>query len=195
MKPKTIVVFLFAILGIAALGHAAAQNDSNLIVPGQRIGQTRLGRFGAVYLAKLPKPDANDAEMQKYHSVWLTKRRGGRNDTLYIFSVANGPRDIQPPNGVTIRLIRVTSPWYHTASRISTGNTLPQILPSFPGAHPTDQTHTLYDDAKHGIAFEFAGRATTISPCIAIMVHPPNDVNLTTMKDVNEILRENGIQP
>ena len=111
----------------------------------------------------------------------------GGEDTLYIFSVANDPRDIQPRNGVSIRLIRVTSPWYHTANSISTGNALPQILRSFPGARATDQGQTLYDDAEQGIAFEFAGRATAGSPCIAIMVHPPGEANLTTAKDVNDM--------
>ena len=96
-------------------------------------------------------------------------------------------------NGVSILLIRITSPWYHTANSISTGNTLPQILRSFPGARTIDQSQTLYDDVEQGIAFEFAGRATAGSPCTAIMVHPPGKVNLTTAKDVNEILRANGI--
>jgi hypothetical protein len=195
MKQQTISLLVTALLGTAILGDAFAQSGSHLIVPGQSIGQTHLGRFGAAYLAKLPKPDANDSGMGKYRSVWLSNNQGGRKETLYIFSVANDPRDIEPRNGVSIRLIRVTSPWYHTANSISTGNTLPQILRSFPGARASDQSQTLYDDAEQGIAFEFAGRATAGSPCIAIMVHPPGKVNLTTANDVNEILRANGIQP
>jgi hypothetical protein len=195
MKQPTVALLVVALLGAVVLGDVSAQNGSSLIVAGQSIGQTHLGRLGATYLAKLPKPDADDSGMGKYRSVWLSKSQAGRKDTLYIFSVANDPRDIQPRNGVSILLIRVTSPWYHTANSISTGNALPQILRSFPGARATDQGQTLYDDSEQGIAFEFSGRATAGSRCIAIMVHPPGEANLTTAKDVNDILRANGIQP
>jgi hypothetical protein len=165
MKQPAVAVLVVALLAATVLRDVSAQSSSSLIVAGQSIGQTHLGRFGATYLAKLPKPDADDSGMGKYRSVWLSKNQAGRKDTLYIFSVANDPRDIQPRNGVSIRLIRVTSPWYHTANGISTGNALPQILRSFPGA-PTDQGQTLYDDSEQGIAFEFSGRATAGSPCI-----------------------------
>jgi hypothetical protein len=124
MKHPTIAVLVVALLGVAVLGDVSAQNGSSLIVAGQSIGQTHLGRFGATYLAKLPKPDADDSGMGKYRSVWLSKNQ-----------------------------------------------------------------------AEQGIAFEFAGRATAGAPCIAIMVHPPGEANLTTAKDVNDILRANGIQP
>src|ERR1700733_14367470 len=195
MKQHIIAVVVIALFGAAILEDASAQSGSNLIVPGQSIGQTPLGRFGADDLAKLPKPDADDSGMGKYRSVWLSKNQAGRKDTLYIFSIANDPRDVQPRNGVTIQLIRVTSPWYHTANGISTGKTLSQILRRFPGARSTDQSQNLYDDAQQGIAIEFAGRATTKSPCIAIMVHPVGEVNLASAKDVNEILSANGVQP
>ena len=196
MKRHTIAVFLMSVaLAAAALPYAWAQTGSNLIVAGKSIGQTHLGRNGAVDLAKLPKADADDSGMGRYRSVWLSKARGGRTDTLYIYSVANDPRDIQPRNGVSIWLIRVTSPWYRTSDGLSTGSTLPRILHRFPGARATDQSQTLYDDAKQGIAFEFAGRATAGSPCIAIMVYPPGNVNLATAQDVNEILRANRLHP
>jgi hypothetical protein len=195
MKQHIIALLTFAMLAWLTLGEACGRDASDLIVPGQSIGETHLGRFGAVYLAKLAKPDADDSGMGKYRSVWLSKINGGRHDTLYIFSVANGPRDIQPRDGVSILLIRVTSPWYHTANSISSGSTLPQILRSFPNARPTDQSHTLYDDAGRGIAFEFAGRATEGSACIAISVHPPGKADLVTTQDVAGILRGNGITP
>jgi hypothetical protein len=195
MKQHIIAVVVIALFGATLIGDASAQSGSNLIVPGQSIGQTHLGRFGADALARLPKPDADDSGMGKYRSVWLSKNQADRKDTLYIFSIANGPRDIQPRSGVSIQLIRVTSPWYHTANGISTGKTLSQILGSYPGARPTDQSRDLYDDANQGIAFEFAGSVTTKSLCIAIMVHPAGQVNLATAKDVNGILSANGMKP
>src|SRR5580693_619188 len=69
MKHPTIAVLVVALLGVAVLGDVSAQNGSSLIVAGQSIGQTHLGRFGATYLAKLPKPDADDSGMGKYRSV------------------------------------------------------------------------------------------------------------------------------
>jgi hypothetical protein len=172
MKQHIIAVVVIALFGAAVPGNASAQSGSNLIVPDQSIGQTHLGRFGADDLARLPKPDADDSGMGKYRSVWLSKNQAGRKDTLYIFSIANGPRDIKPLDGVTIQLIRVTSPWYHTASGISTGSTLSQILRRVPGARSAGQSLNLYDDANQGIAFEFAGGVATKSPCFAITVHP-----------------------
>jgi hypothetical protein len=195
MNQHIIAVVVIALFGAILLGDASAQSGSNLIVPGQSIGQTHLGRFGADDLAKLPKPEADDSGMGKYRSVWLSKNQAGRKDTLYISSIANGPRDIKPRSGVSIQLIRVTSPWYNTTNGISTGKTLSQILGRFPGARPTDQTEDLYDDANQGVAFEFAGSVTSKSPCIAIMVHPAGQVNLATAKDVNGILSANGIRP
>ena len=62
------------------------------------------------------------------------------------------------------------------------------------GVHPKEKL-TVYDDAGQGIAFEFAGDTSPNSLCIAIMVHPPGKVNFTTAKDVDEILRANGIKP
>jgi len=196
MKQQTLATLAFALaVGVATLPQASAQTGSNLIVPGRSIGQAHLGRYGAVYLAKLPNPDADDSGMGRYRSVWLSRKAGGRADTLYIYSVANDPRNIKPLNGVSIKLIRVTSPWYRTSKGLSTGSTLSQILGHFPGVRPADRSQTLYDDAKRGIAFEFAGPARSGSACIAIMIHPPGDVNLATAQDVNEILRQNGIQP
>jgi hypothetical protein len=195
MKRPIIAGFML----VGALGWAAlvgeTQTGANLIVPGQSIGQTRLGANGAVYLAKLPTPDADDSGMGKYRSVWLSKKQGGRTDTLYIYSVANDPRDIQPLNGVSIWLIRVTSSWFKTSDNLSAGATFRQVRHSFPDVRPTDQSQTLYDDSARGIAFEFAGSATAGSPCVAIMVHPPGNVHLATAQDVNDILRANDIQP
>jgi hypothetical protein len=195
MKYQLVAILIIAILSPILSGQASTQNASNLIVPGQSIGQTHLGRFGGGDLAKLPRPAANDNGMGKYRSVWISKKQKGPNDTLFIYSVANGPRDVQPGSGVSIELIRVTSSWYQTANGTSTGKSLAQIRRSFPKARPTDEKLTVYDDAAQGIAFEFAGDTNSESLCIAIMIHPPGTVNFTTAKDVDEILRTNGIKP
>jgi hypothetical protein len=197
MKWTIIVLVIATISGAVSLRHVSAQAGSNLIIAGESIGQTRLGRYGAAYLAKLPAPDADDSGMGRYRSVWLSRKQRGHADSLYIYSVANGPREIKPFNGVSIKLIRVTSPWYRTPDGLSTGSRLDQILRRFPHAQPSDDSQSLYDDVKKGIAFEFAGHAAASSRCMAIMVHPPGDenVHLGTAKEVDELLRSNGIQP
>jgi hypothetical protein len=195
-------------LGATTLPIVFAQTGSNLINLGQSIGLTQLGKYGVVYLDKLGEPDASDDAMGRYTSIWVSKKEGGKKDTLLIYSVANNRRNIKPLNGVTILLIRVSSPWYRTSDGLSTGHTLGQILHLFPGAIPIDESQTLYDDAQRGIAFEFPERATANSPCIAIMVHPTANLGdvyllydvdllrrLATTENVNEILRGSGIDP
>ncbi len=184
------VFSLAAALGMAALPSAPAQTGDNLIIPGQSIGQTHLGRNGDLYLKKLPRPDGMDIGMSQTRQVWVSKKGSQRTDTLFIHTVSNGALNVQPIQGVTIDNIRVTSPWYHTHDGLSTGSTFSQIRHRFPNAHPVDGDRTLYDDAKLGIAFEFAQSATAGSPCIAIMVHPPGDVHVADMEEVNRVLRE-----
>ena len=190
-RQQILTVFsLLAALGMAALPPAPSIAGDNLIIPGQGIGQTHLGKNGNLYLSKLPKPDGVDVGMSQTRQVWISKKGGKRSDTLFIHTVSNGALNVQPIQGVTIDDIRVTSPWYHTHSGISTRSTLAQIRRHFPNVRPIDGDRTLYDESKLGIAFEFAQSATAGSPCIAIMVHPPGDVHLADMEEVNRVLRE-----
>ena len=186
-RQKIAVFGLTAALGMATLPSAAAPDTSNLIIPGQSIGQTHLGSNGAFYLKKLAKPDAVDAGMSQTRQVWVSKK-GQRTDTLFIHTVSNGALNVQPIQGVTIDSIRVTSPWFHTSSGLSSGSTLAQIRHQFPNVRPLEGNQHLYDDAKQGIAFEFARNATAQSPCIAIMVHPPGNLHWADQEQVNRIL-------
>ena len=182
---------LGAALGMAVLPPADAIAAANvIIIPGESIGQTHLGSNGAYYLKKLPKPDATDVGMSQFRGVWVSKR-GNRTDTLYIHTVSNGALNVQPLSGSTIDDIRVTSPWYHTSGGISTGSTKTQILRRFPHARLVNGETSIYDDAKQGIAFEFAPKANAQSPCIAIMVHPSGNVHLASTENVNNILHQN----
>ena len=61
-----------------------AFNRLNQIIAGVSVGQIQLGRNGAAFLAKLPHPDADDSGMGQFRSVWLSRKQGGRTDTLYI---------------------------------------------------------------------------------------------------------------
>ena len=191
MKQRQTLAFgLATALGVAALPPVPAQAGSNLIIPGQSIGQTHLGKNGSFYLKKLPHPDASDAGMSQTRQVWVSKKESQRTDTLFIHTVSNGALNVQPFDGRTIDNIRVTSPWFHTYNGISTGSTKAQIRRYFPNARPIDGSPTLYDDAKQGIAFEFAQNPTAGSPCIAIMVHPPGEVHVADKEAVNRLLSE-----
>jgi len=109
VKWTIVALVIAAISGGAFPPLVSAQRGSNLIIAGQSIGQIHLGRYGAAYLAKLPVPDANDSGMGRYRSVWLSRKHGDHTDTLYIYSLANGPREIQPLNGVSIRFLNSKS--------------------------------------------------------------------------------------
>ena len=189
-RRQMLTVFSLATaLGMAALPFAPAIAGDNLIIPGQSIGQTHLGSNGYLYLSKLPKSDAVDVGMSQSRQVWVAKKEGKRFDTLFIHTVSNGARNVQPIDGITIDNLRVTSPWFHTHDGISTRSTLAQIRHRFPNVRPVYVNQTLYDDAKLGIAFEFAQSATAEAPCIAIMVHPPGDTHVANKEEVNQLLR------
>ena len=171
---------------------AFAQSNSNLIIPGESIGQTQLGANGKTYLNKLPKPNAVDAGMSQTRQVWVSKQ-GNHTDTLFIHTVSNGALNVQPIDGVTIDNIRITSSWFHTSSgNLSTGSTKAQVLHSFPNARPVEGNPNIYDDAKLGIAFEFAKQTNNGSRCIAITVHPKGNVHFATADEVNRVLQSDA---
>jgi hypothetical protein len=182
------ILGLMTLLAIAGLAGAGEPSDS-LIVPGERIGQTHLGHDGAETLQRLPKPSGVDRGMSKARLAWKSNP-GGPFNTLLIYTVNNGAMDVEPADGVTIKLIRVTAKYFRTANGISTGSTLEQIRKAFPNAAPLADVPTIYDDLKQGIAFEFPKEPTADSVCIAIMVHPPGESNVATRAQVASVLEE-----
>jgi hypothetical protein len=175
---------------LATVGFVAAgQTSDSLIMPGERIGQTHLGKDGAETLRRLPKPSGVDRGMSKIRQVWKSKP-GGPLETLFIYAVNNGAIDVEPSDGVTIELIRVTAKYFRTGNGISTGSTLEQIRKAFPDAVPLDDVPNIYDDLKKGIAFEFPDKPSSGSSCIAIMVHPPGESHVATREQVASVLEE-----
>jgi hypothetical protein len=171
---------------------AASTGPENAsIVPGASMAGLALGPNGAQEIKKLGKPDRIDRGMSQTRQVWKSLKPGGRFDYFFIHTVNNGAIDAQPPNGVTIDLIRSTANRFRTASGIGAGSTLEQIRQSFPDAAPVDGTPTVFDDVKRGIAFEFSDAPTDHSVCIAIMVHPPGESHFATQQQVAELL-QNG---
>jgi hypothetical protein len=185
----TLLVLGLTLAGNLSAGPAATQKAS--VFPGQSLGGIALGPNGLVELKKLGKPYRIDSGMSQTHQVWKWFKPGGRFDTFFVHTVNNGATDAQPPDGVTIDLIRTTATRFKTADGIAAGSTLEQIRKGFPEVAPVDGTPTILDDVKRGIAFEFSDAPTNQSICIAVMVHPPGQSNLATQQQVAEVL-ENG---
>jgi hypothetical protein len=189
MKIHAILILgLMTLLALTRLAGAAEPSDS-LIVPGERIGKTHLGHDGAATLQRLTKPSGVDRGMSKARLAWRSDP-GHAFNTLFIYTVNNGALDVEPIDGVTIKLIRVTAEYFRTANGISTDSTLEKIRKAFPDAAPLADVPTIYDDLKQGIAFEFAKEPTADSPCIAIMVHPPGESDVATRTQVASVLEE-----
>lgn len=188
LKQQTVaVVSLATVLSLSALPSTPAV-DTNLIIPGQSIGQTHLGSNGNLYLNKLPAPAAFDASMQQTKRVWV-EGSDQQSETLYISTITNAALNAQPLSGNTISHIEVTSPWFHTPDGISTGSTRAQVLRHFPNARSLAFSDgKILSDQASGIAFEFAN-ASADSPCISIAVDVPGDnVRIVGRDRVNALL-------
>lgn len=160
-----------------------------LIVPGHSIGRTALGPNGSAELKLLPPPAANDNGMNQNYNVWIS-RKAGRTDTLFIHDTNNGALDnVKPTNGATIDTIRITSPQFHTQDGISTRSTLAEVRRRFPNARADKFTPQVYDDLRHGIAFEFTQPINPASRCRAISVQSPGSHHaMTTQSQVEDLL-------
>jgi len=186
---------LFARLALAGLCLSAfagaASADNFLIVPGRSIGRTVLGPNGTAELSRLPMPSACDNGMQQTSLVWTSPTS---RDTLYIHGINNSVEDgLNPMNGMSINEIRVTSRRFHTINGVSTASTLAQVRRHFPDARPVSGAPNLYDDRRHGIAFEFAQPVLPSSRCIGVSVIKPlphgSGDGLTAQSEVDNLLR------
>ena len=125
--------------------------------------------------------------MMQQRLVWTSKTEGRARETLYVHTTANGALDVKPNDGVTIDDIRVTSRSFHTRGGLHPGSTLAAIRRRYPLAHPAVGDRAIYDDARQGIAFEFAPGS---SRCVAISVYPPGESKAEGAAVVNDILKE-----
>ena len=187
MKSLLIGLSLASVM-LGTSAHAAPANF--LVVPGQRIGQTPLGPQGSHTLAHLPPPYRADAGMSQRYFVWVSPASStGHRNTLFIHATLNGALNVQPLNGLTFDVIRVTSPVFHTASGAASGSTFAQIHQRFPQAASVSNQPAIYDDVQHGIAFEFAHIPNSHSRCIAVMVHPSGQSYLANAAQVQDLLQ------
>lgn len=194
MKKQTLAVLLLTLSTSTCQAALAASNLGDfLIVPGNRIGRTHLGANGALELARLPKPMASDAGMSQTRTVWVSRTRGGRRgSTLFIHTVSNGALNVKPLNGVTIDLIRVTSPQFHTVSGLAAGSALAQIR-RFRHVKAVSGESMIYDDKRYGIAFEFAKAPSLHSRCIAVLIHGRGVPQFANAQQVQELLQSSSL--
>jgi hypothetical protein len=180
----------FALFAAAPSGDGAEPTEDQLIVPGKSVGKTHLGPNGTAYLKDLPKPNASDPGMSQNRLIWISGKAPEMN-TLFIHTVSNGVIDAKPADGVTIDEIRITSKQFETREEIKCGNTLAEIRKVFPEIQPSaDSAGSIYQDAAHGIAFEFAEAAKDDSFCIAITVFAPNAARITDRDQIARLLKD-----
>ncbi len=142
-----------------------------LIVPGKSAGKTEIGATLKETTARLGKPDAGDAAMQHYVSVWYSNKGEKTGNSVAVLSVRDAGNDPE----ARIKQIRVNSPQFRTAGGIGRGSTLDQIKAQF-SITPTnrytelDKAYTLFD-SDAGIGFEVEDSAG----CTSIIVHRANE--------------------
>lgn len=169
MKPALLLLPLSLAASFAALPllSAAPAADTFLIVPGHRIGQTRLGLSGDKALITLPT--ASDASMGgNLDEVWQAKS----GHTLYIHTHRNDMDD-PPKPGCTVTEIRVTAPRFRTAGGLAPGSTLAAIRQEYPKGTLSAVAGNFYSVSQSGVAFEFAGPPKPNTPCLAVSVFSP----------------------
>ena len=153
-----------------------ALNDT--IVPGKSIGLIRLNETAELAIKALGTPDSADADTKKAMLQWFSKPTGKGIDTtvnrITVFTTGNAGSKVEAQK---IKHIRVTSPFYKTAEKISYGSTLTFIKMHYPSLKNSslafkDKTGSeilVYDAINDGIAFEI----NEATKCAGITVHEP----------------------
>jgi hypothetical protein len=185
------------VLGLFPLFLAAAvlfpsmarsqQTEDDLIVPGKRIGEWRLG------------PNAENPEPTLALPDWLIyirfKHLPGvrarlRPITIAVHKVSNRSVGVEPGDGFTVDLIYVDGGSFHTANGYTVYSDK-ELARFYPEATPLSENPKIYDDQKQGIAFEFGADAFAKS-CVGIMVHLPGKPAFTTLEQVMAFRKKAG---
>lgn len=140
-------------------------SSDQLIVPGQSIGQARIGDADSILIARLGKPDSSDAAMGKAWLFWISKNEA--HDRTGIFTTRRmGTED----ETARISQVFVSSPFFLTAEGMRTGTGLEAIRKAYPALKQTIKLADggiVYDDTGRGIAFIIGSDGG----CKAIIVH------------------------
>jgi hypothetical protein len=160
------VTALALVCGAADRCAAQAAGNGPVIVPGVGMGQVRLGEGLEELHQSIGTPKLTDPSFGgTFSEVWRSGPVfGGRRQ--------NGPEELQvyfahDGDSAVVRQIRVSSPYYTTATGISIRNTFSEIQNAFPNLRRDNElTETMnngrsekaveiFVDRSSGIAFEF----------------------------------------
>jgi hypothetical protein len=167
-----------------------------LIEPGLRAGQVRIGESREAVERVLGKPSDQDAAMGgKLTEVWrsgagLGNKANGRKEELEIRFQGPGAGG-NPRKPTVVVQIRLTSPYFRTASGISVNSSFAEIRKTYPHSDSEESKEWANSlspgsdkspkeglvDQVAGIAFEFRAGARANADkrgyCLAIHVFPP----------------------
>ena len=162
-------LLLAPLLGLPS--PAAAPTPAQLVVPGRRLGNLKLGADVAT-LAPYGPAAYGDNAMQKGWNTWFGA--GHPPAQLDVYSALVPGQDAHK----SVQVVRATSTYFRLANGLRNGSTLRQVQACY-GRLPLTATYQLkvgkrylYDDVRRGIAFELDGTAST-SRCRALVVHKP----------------------
>lgn len=168
------------VVNITLMDSSAA--PTNAILPGYGIGQVRIGMKQSAVEKILGEPTNGEGGMGTNWYCWMSRGKVGKGKTRHGVFI-RFPYDKDQFNCAS--QIRVTSPWFKTQSRISTGSTFAlirkkfprvQLIPFYKNRNPEGlRSVSVYDDVARGIAFEIANvtrKGVRLQTCVAIVVHP-----------------------
>jgi len=170
----------------------AAANDT--IVPGKSIGNIRLNETTAEVMAAMGNPDSSNSPAGTIMR-WFSAPTGKGTDTSMnsITLYAPGKSTAKGEEG-KVKSIRVTSPYYKTAEKVSCGSTLTFIKMHYPSLKNStlafkDKTGSqvlIYDAVNDGITFEI----NEATKCAGITIHEPGKkASETYMSIYGEIVK------
>jgi hypothetical protein len=164
------------VLGLASVAAFAKDEPVYVIVPGQKIGDIRLGMTVNQVHSILGKPTGRDAATGKWWDFWDTKTAARADELEIRYDISN-----DEANHHRVTEVLVTSPAFKTTAGISTASSLKAIWSAFPNLKYVDVLSEesvplieIYDDKGKGISFEVIhkgkGHASSRT-CYAIIVH------------------------
>lgn len=145
-----------------------------LLIPGEKVGQTTLGMPSDQLVRLLGEPDLSDAAMGKSWLTWNGKMDEHNNQTALNIYVTYADSSMREK---VVKQIRTTSSFFKTQDALSVYSAFSDIQKEFPnlkkvGAYTDgNRSIVIYDDVAAGIAFEtVTGNGQEI--CTGIIVHP-----------------------
>jgi hypothetical protein len=163
------------------------QTDDDLIIPGKRIGEWRLGANAQNPEPTLALPDWL-IYIRFHHRPGVRARL--RPTTIAVHKVSNHSVGVEPADGFTVDLIYVDGGPFHTANGYTVYSDQ-ELGRLYPEATPSSENPKIYDDKRQGIAFEFGTDAFAKS-CVGIMVHLPGRPAFTTLDQVMDFRKKAG---